>query len=128
MNRRTLLSLALPALVSTGFLTACATGARGDGPSQAGIQRFSGRWDFHFETSSFVTLAGDGPYWLAADGDVWPQLTAPFQATGSPWGQLDIVVEGRLSPPGRYGHMGAYQRELQVTRVISSRLAQARGS
>ncbi len=59
---------------------------------------------------------------LAGDGDNWPQLTAPFAQAGGPWGQAHIVVEGELSAPGQYGHLGAYTRELRVTRVIESRL------
>lgn len=104
-------------------LAACVTAQ----PS-GGAQRFAGTWDFHFETSSFRSDAGEGPYWLSAGGDVWTELTAPFAASGGPWGQLDIVVEGELSEPGEYGHLGAYERELRVTRVISSRLSQPRGS
>lgn len=87
--------------------------------------RYSGAWDFHFETSSFTTDAGEGPYWLSGDGNVWSQLTAPLQATGRPWGRLHIVIEGELSEPGQYGHLGAYARELRVTRVIESTQASA---
>ena len=29
-----------------------------------------------------------------------------------------LVVEGELSEPGRYGHMGAYHRELRVTTIL----------
>lgn len=104
------------------LLTACAT-AEPQGP-----RRFAGTWDFHFETSSFVSDAGEGPYWLAANGDVWPQLTAPFAEQGGPWGTLDVVIEGELSAPGQYGHLGAYERELRITRVISSRLHAPSGS
>ena len=93
-------------------LAACASTA------PAAPHRYSGSWDFHFETSSFVTDEGEGPYWLSGEGEVWPQLTAPLQASGGPWGQVHIVIEGELSEPGHYGHMGAYERELRVTRVI----------
>ncbi|NWG53997.1 MAG: hypothetical protein HXY28_09780 [Hydrogenophilaceae bacterium] len=108
MHRRALLAAAF-------VLSACAATPR---PTP---QRYEGRWDFHFETSSFTTADGEGPWWLAADGEVWPILTAPFAETGGPWGVLEIVIEGELSEPGRYGHLGAYERELRVTRVISSR-------
>lgn len=113
MRRKFLIGLA-------GFtLAACAS-------APAGPRRFSGSWAFHFETSAFRTDAGEGPYWLAGDGDVWPQLTAPFTQAGSPWGELYIVVEGELSAPGQYGHLGAYKHELRVTRVIESRLVSVR--
>jgi hypothetical protein len=102
-------------------IAACAT------PSASRPQRFSGEWAWHFETSAFTTDDGQGPYWLAADGDLWPELTAPFnEAQNAPWGRAHVVVEGVLSGPGSYGHLGAYSRQLRVTRVISSRLISAR--
>jgi hypothetical protein len=94
-------------------LTACASTA----PPPPHL--YSGEWEFHFETSSFVTDDGEGPYWLVGD-EVWPRLTAPLNEAGGPWGRLHIVVEGELSEPGRYGHMGAYSRQLRVTRVIET--------
>lgn len=104
-------------------LAACAT------PSASSPQRFSGEWAWHFETSAFTTDNGAGPYWLAADGDVWPELTAPFTESGAgPWGRAHVVVEGVLSQRGEYGHLGAYTRELRVTRVISARLISTRES
>lgn len=99
-----------------GVLAACTTSAENR------TQRFSGTWAFHFETSAFVSDAGEGPYWLAGDGDNWPQLTAPFTQAGHPWGEAHIIIEGELSPPGQFGHLGAYTRELRVTLVIESRL------
>jgi hypothetical protein len=89
-------------------------------------RRYSGTWDWHFETSSFAADAGEGPYWLHAEGQAWEDLNAPFRAAGlGPWGQLRVVIQGELSQPGRYGHLGAYSRQLRVTRVISAELLAA---
>lgn len=100
-------------------LSACASAAQG-------AQRFSGTFDWHFETSSFVTDSGEGPYWLSAEGAAWRQATAPIEASGrGPWGQVHLVIEGVLSAPGNHGHLGAYERELRVTRVIEARLIEA---
>jgi len=86
-------------------------------------QRFSGTWDWHFEMSSFTSDAGEGPYWLHGEGQVWEDLNRPFNEAGlGPWGQLRVVVEGELSAPGQYGHLGAYTRELRVTRMINAEL------
>lgn len=96
------------------------------GSAPAGERRFSGTFDFHFETASFAPDNGGGPYWLSAEGETWNQITAPLTEAGvGPWGRVHIVVEGRLSPEGHYGHLGAYSRELRVTRVIESRLISA---
>lgn len=109
---------ALLALLIASALAACAS-------APAGPQRYAGNWEFQFETSGFVTDSGEGPYWLAAEGDNWPLLIAPFSDAGSPWGRAHIVVEGELSPEGQHGHLGAYKRELRVTRVIASTLVSA---
>jgi hypothetical protein len=101
----------------------------GSTPAMSSPQRFVGEWAWHFETSAFTSSDGEGPYWLSADRAVWEQLSAPFATNGSgPWGRAQIVVEGTLSAPGQYGHLGAYQRELRVTRVIDVRLISARES
>ena len=101
-------------------LASCAT----EGAS--GVSRqFTGVWDWHFETSSFTSNTGQGPYWLVAEGNTQEQLSAPLREAGGPWGRVAIVVEGTLSGSGRYGHMGAYARELHVTRVIEARLISA---
>ena len=101
-------------------LLACAT-------PPAAPQQFTGTWEWHFETSSFTSDDGRGPWWLHAEGEAWEQLNAPFANAGAgPWGAVHVVVEGELSAPGRYGHLGAYERELRVTRVIETRLVATR--
>lgn len=112
--RRLFLAGALAAL-----LTACAS-------TPVGSQTYSGTWDWHFETSSFVTDDGAGPYWLSAEGSNWDQIVAPIQRSGGgPWGRVHLTVEAELSAPGQFGHLGAYEREIRVTRVIESRLIAA---
>lgn len=87
---------------------------------------YSGEWEWRFETSSFAPTDRRGPWWLAGEGDVWDQLSAPImQAGNGPWGRVRLVIEGELSAPGRYGHLGAYERELRVTRVIQAELIEA---
>ncbi|MEJ0060987.1 MAG: hypothetical protein WDM79_16020 [Terricaulis sp.] len=107
------------ALLLTTALSACASRA-------AGAQTYSGTWDWSFETSSFVTDEGRGPWWLSAEGSSWDQLVAPLQRSGGgPWGRVHVTVEATISEPGHYGHLGAYEREIRVTRVIESRLISA---
>jgi len=103
-------------LIGLLALAACASTPR------AQPQQYSGTLNWGFETSSFRTDSGEGPYWLSSD-TVWPQVVAPLRASGhGPWGRVHLVVEGVLSPAGAYGQMGAYSHELKVTRVIESRL------
>ena len=109
------------------FLVSLLCGALGACASAAETPRqFSGTWDWSFETSAFRTDEGAGPYWLSAEGQTWSQIVAPIESAGAgPWGRLHLVVEADLSAPGRYGHMGAYEREIRVTRVIESELIPA---
>lgn len=111
-------------LFLTGLLGLALASCAGSAP--AGERAFSGTFDWHFETASFTPDSGGGPYWLSAEGEIWTQITAPLTEAGQgPWGRVHIVVEGRLSAAGQYGHLGAYPNELQVTRVIESRLISA---
>lgn len=115
MKRRTYLA-GLSALA----LAACASA----GATQP--TRYEGDWDWSFETSSFTTSDGRGPWWLSAESATWEALQAPLaNAQRGPWGRVHVIVEGELSAPGHYGHLGAYQRELRVTRVIEARIADA---
>lgn len=103
-------------------LSACASAPAGT------PRRFSGTFEFQFETASFRPDTGGGRYWLAADGRVWRDVIAPIERSGAgPWGSVLLVVEGYLSVPGQYGHLGAYERELWVTRVIDAQLITADG-
>jgi hypothetical protein len=114
MRRREL--LAALALVSAG----CASTAS-EAPAT-----YLGEWEWRFETSSFASSDGRGPWWLSGEGEVWEQISAPItQAGNGPWGRVRLTVEGELSAPGTYGHLGAYERELRVTRVIRAELIEA---
>jgi len=109
-------------LIGLLVLAACATSAH------VPPQQYSGTLDWGFETSSFRTDDGQGPYWLSSS-TVWDQVVAPLRASGhGSWGRVHLVVEGVLSPAGAYGQMGAYPHELNVTRVIESRLVMAEPS
>ena len=98
-------------------LSACA--------NTAGQRTFTGVWEWGFETSAFTTADGAGPYWLVATGSNHETLTEPLRSAGSVYGRVAIVVEGTLSEDGHYGQLGAYRRQLTVTRVIEARLMSA---
>jgi len=77
-----------------------------------------------FEVASFVPCGtGDAPgdsqgYWLSADPGV--QLyEAYLAAVGEEYTPAYLHVLGRLSPPGEYGHLGGYTRELTITEIIA---------
>lgn len=101
-------------------ILALSTGCVSDGAGGAGAQVHAGLFRQGFEQSDFYPDAGGGPWWLTHDGDLWSQISA--HASGSGRGMAVVVrleVEGEVSPPGRHGHVGAYERELVVSRVVS---------
>ncbi|HVY86800.1 MAG TPA: hypothetical protein VG943_16835 [Caulobacterales bacterium] len=99
-------------------LFACAT--------PQGQNTYSGTLDWSFETSAFRTDDGRGPWWLSAEGSAWDDVVAPIRHSGGgPWGRVHLTVQGEQSAPGHYGHMGAYARQLRVTRVLNARLISA---
>jgi hypothetical protein len=96
-------------------LSACAT---------TPARHYSGVYVTAFETEAFYSYDGGDPYWVSADAAAQAALQAPIPHPFDPQTGVRVVVEvqGVLSPPGRYGHLGAYTRELHVTRVLSAHL------
>ena len=71
-------------------------------------------WEF----SDFTAVGSTETWWLS--GSLQPIY--PYEEGYHPHGvHLFITVEGQLSSPGHYGHLGRFPRELRVTRVISIR-------
>lgn len=80
----------------------------------------SGLYRQGFEQSDFYPAKGGGPWWLTYDGDLWSKLEPFVQGSGR--GLAAVVrfeVIGEVSEPGRFGHLGAYERELVVERIVS---------
>lgn len=110
------------AAVSAALLAACGSedGGRGD--------TFEGTYYTAFETSNFVPgelCRSAGPtYWLIPEPDSGFQEA--LQAAG--WQPVApqafyVRFEGELSEPGRYGHLGAYEREVRAFKTLEVRAA-----
>ena len=81
---------------------------------------FSGRFDYAFEVMAFTPAGSRERWWLGGNSlPITRHLVAPIGAVPAMRSPVFVTVEGRLSSPGMHGHLGAYIRELQVTRVIS---------
>ena len=79
----------------------------------------SGTWTIWYETSAFDADHLGGNSWLSfLPGMRWDRRGG---AEGSKPRTLRVLVVGYLSPPGRYGHLGVYGRELfaESIKVIS---------
>ncbi|MET0181858.1 MAG: hypothetical protein ABW199_03120 [Caulobacterales bacterium] len=107
---------ALLSIAAMASLAACATSA-------AEPQRWAGIYTFQFETSSIRPDGSSENWWVSsADEHVQAQLRHALEKSGArpPWGRARVTIEGNLSAPGHYGHMAAYDHEIDVTRVVSS--------
>jgi hypothetical protein len=94
---------------------------------------FRGYYTSGFEVSSFVPCAsGDVPgygagYWLNSEPEsgFYDQYSQLSQSVNPPPGGYVTVFtrfRARLSPPGSYGHLGAYSHEITVTEVLEMSL------
>lgn len=94
---------------------------------------FSGYYTSAFETSAFLSCdqqaAGlAAAYWLSAEprANFFEQFSklgtpTPTGATPAPYTPQSAFVkfEGKLSPPGQYGHLGMYSREITLTKLLA---------
>src|SRR2546426_5360497 len=74
-----------------------------------------------FELSDFIPEGSDPlleRWWLA--GDI-REISSHIGTLGSP---VFVTVQGELSRPGGYGHLGSYKRQLTVTHVLEVRQIQ----
>jgi hypothetical protein len=90
---------------------------------------FQGHFTAGFEVSSFVPCGspaapgyGQG-YWLSADADVnfyqqYDQAIAGLNPPPGGYTTVYVRFKGELSPPGSYGHLGAYSHEILVTDLL----------
>ncbi len=114
------------ALAAVAAALAGAAACGGDGGE--GRETFAGTYYTAFETSNFVPgepCRPAGPtYWLIPEPDSGFQEA--LQAAG--WQPVApqafyVRFEGELSAPGRYGHLGAYEREVRVRKTLEVRAA-----
>jgi hypothetical protein len=111
----------LAAVVATLLLLAACT-------THSGTQRFTGTYALAFEMQSFTADGGDESWWATLEPQAQAELTAALPPNAGPrlGSRIRAEVEGRLSEPGHYGHLGAYPRHLTITRVLSAKPEPAR--
>lgn len=124
---RLLLSLLLLVLAAL----ACQTLSPTPGPTKG---EFEGTYSNGFEVSAFVpcegvSLATPGyvpAYWLSGTSEFYDQYYALVKSSGNDPadGYLSVYIrfKGELSPPGSYGHLGAYSHEITVTELLEMSL------
>jgi hypothetical protein len=109
--------------IATG---ASGTGAGGTTPNTAGDQigttgsgEFKGRYTTGFETSEFIVCDTQERWWLT--GNLKEIFAATQPVPRGTMQTLFVHVAGQVTGLGRYGHLGRYQRQLSVQRVVLAR-------
>jgi hypothetical protein len=96
-------------------LAACTT--------QFGTQRYTGLYADAFEMQAFTADGQGEPWWVNFEPAARKAIDAVKGPNAPPFGfRIRAEVEGTLSAEGHYGHLGAYKRQLTITRVISAKL------
>ena len=79
----------------------------------------TGKWIVGFEASFLVpdSVAGER-WWLGSLGNVQSDISPDSRSSD---GGVTVRVSGYLSPPGRYGHMNGYARQLLAAKIARER-------
>jgi hypothetical protein len=112
----------IAAVVIAGFVSTACPGLTN--PSE-GTGTFVGLYLQGFEVSAFTPCGNGSPssetgYWLTGSADFNQRYNA-LATTRGPNAFGPVVYtkfSGTLSAEGRYGHLGAYKREVTVTNVL----------
>lgn len=85
-------------------------------------QTYAGCFFSGEEQSEFRPRGTHELWWLRGDlGDALGPSATPAPGPFLHGRAVFLVVQGQLSGPGHYGHMGQYTRTLTVLRVVSAR-------
>ena len=107
----------LAALIAINLtLAACTT--------PTGPQRYTGVYALAFEMQAFTADGRGETWWATLEPQAQAEMKAALPPTQGPrfGSRIRTEVDGTLSEPGHYGHLGAYPRHLTITHVISAKL------
>ncbi len=75
-----------------------------------------------WEVQSFRPCGSREDWWVADGADLRPRAE---RAGLDPDGPLLVEVRASVSPPGRFGHLGGYSRQIGVEEVLRVEAARA---
>lgn len=81
-------------------------------------RRLIGFYTWGFEVSAFQECGSDESWWVGADAGLG-QRHRELQ-TGQ-YQPIYVVIDGEVSVRGQFGHLGAYDRQIDVSRVVEAR-------
>lgn len=83
-------------------------------------REYTGLYASGFEVEGFVPCGTEESWWVAGGEELRERYrevaTRPYEA-------VYVVVRGEVGPEGRYGHLGAYPREIEVSDLVEIRPA-----
>jgi hypothetical protein len=79
---------------------------------------YEGFYTWGFEVNAFQPCGSEESWWVT-EGD----LSARHREIAQDYQPVFVVLAGEAGPPGKYGHMGAYSREIAVKEVLEMRAA-----
>lgn len=103
LRRLALLTLVLPA-------AACASMIGGDSEEYQGI------YERGFEADAFHPCGTGEAWWVTGGEDLHARYA---EVTERDYQPVYVVVRGELSEPGSWGHLGGYDRQIDVEELIA---------
>jgi hypothetical protein len=94
------------------FLTACAST-----PTE---RRYTGVYSESMEHMLFQPAGSDELWHTGGTGQIQMRAAAPPGANLEAGFSVCATIMGRLSPRGRYGHLGMSPHEIEITEVIEA--------
>lgn len=88
-------------------------------PFGTGERRFTGVYAEGIEVVVFEP-AGTNQSWAATGNTSAMRAALPPGFDPAPGFRICATVIGRVSPIGRYGHLGLFNREIEITQVIEA--------
>ena len=81
-----------------------------------------GQMSFGFEEAAFRPCNSDEQWWITG-GDVVGEMQSRYNDLGVAWYEpVYAKLKGDRSRKGQFGHLGAYQREFDVSDIVEIRL------
>jgi hypothetical protein len=74
-----------------------------------------GHFTYGFEVARFVPCGSSEQWWVSDGID---QVRRHVGQLGSGYGTIYIEFVGVVSEPGKFGHLGAYRREVKIEQVV----------